>query len=178
MFLKSVAVFLIAAGLFFAAFGVYFIALGYEAEGWVAVEGEVTSVTVQVDVSLSQINPSTGTRSASSANKYYPLVAYRWTVDGETYEGDRYRLGETHEKFLDKGDAIVAASKYRNGMPITVYYNVDYPNQAVLNPSLSVGVFVPLPLGLLLLVCGWALLKSLPVIERSLAAQAASSSGN
>ena len=171
MFIKVVSICLILAGLFFAAFGVYFLALGYAAEGWTKVEGEVTSVTVKTDVTLGTLNPSTGTRSTAT-ERYYPSIGYAWTVDGQRYTGDRYRLGETHEKFAERDDALSAALRYKNGMPIDVYYNAEDPSRAVLNPSLSVGVFVPLPLGLLFLACGWALFRFAPAIEKAMAASA------
>lgn len=57
-------------------------------------------------------------------------------------------------------------------MPITVYYDADDPAQAVLDPSLSVGVYVPLPLGLVFAGLGWALFRFGPAIERAAAAPA------
>ncbi|MEM1180997.1 MAG: DUF3592 domain-containing protein [Acidobacteriota bacterium] len=169
MFIKITAIALIVFGLFFAVFGVYFLILGVSAEGWTPVEGEVTSVKVRTDVSVGTVNPQTR-MSTASENRYYAEVGYAWTVDGQRYTGDRYRLGETQEKFLDREDAVAAALKYKNGMPITVYYQADHPSQAVLNPSLSVGAFVPLPMGLLLLTCGWGLIRAAPAIEKALAA--------
>lgn len=174
MFLKLLSAFLILAGLFFALFGVSFIFQGYAAEGWSRTEGEVVSVSVEVDVSINNTAPN-GTRRSSGVRRYYPSIAYTWTVDGERFEGSRYRLGETHEAFLDRGDALKAAQRFRNGESIPVYYSAERPDQAVLDPSLSVGVFVPLPIGLLLLVSGWGLLRSAPAIEEALRAQHAAS---
>ncbi|MEM9553583.1 MAG: DUF3592 domain-containing protein [Acidobacteriota bacterium] len=72
----------------------------------------------------------------------------------------------------ERSDAVAAAIQYRNGMPITVYYDADDPAQAVLDPSLSVGVYVPLPLGLVFAGLGWALFRFGPAIERAAAAPA------
>ncbi len=170
MFLKSITAFLFLAGLFFAIFGVYFIALGYEAEGWTSVEGKVLSAVVEVDITMPVTTHGSSTRT-QRANQYYPSITYTWTVGEETFTGNRYRLGETHEKFFERAEAAVAANKYRRGMPITVYYNSDHPDQAVLDPSLSVGVFVPLPMGLLFLACAWALHRFRPALEKVMAAQ-------
>ena len=119
---------------------------------------------------IQRIDAATTGTTGTSRNRYYPEITYRWTVDGQSYEGDRYRLGETHEKYLEREAAVVAAGAFKNGMPIPVYYQVDHPSSAVLDPSLSVGVFVPLPLGLLFLASGWALLRFRPAIEKAMAA--------
>ena len=135
MFLKAITAFLFWPASFSPASVFNFIALGYEAEGWTKVEGEVVSVGVKVDVSLPV--QTQGTRSTTAVRRYYPLITYSWKVGDQTFTGSRYRLGETHEKFKDKSDAIAAATKYRNGMPIPVYYNAERPSRAVLDPSLS-----------------------------------------
>ena len=165
MFFKAVAGFLLLFGLFLASFGVYFIGLGHEAEGWLETEGRVVS---------SHVRTETHTAPGNSVNRivrYYPSITYEWTVDGTSYTSSRYRLGETHEKYADRGDAVAAALKFRTGSPIPVYYDEDHPKSAVLDPSLSVGVFVPLPMGLLFLICGWVLWRHGPAMEKAMAAQ-------
>lgn len=170
MFLKAVAGFFLLCGLFLASFGVYFIVLGAEAEGWTQVEGRVVSTAVQVDVSISRSEHSTQTRRAE-LRRYYPSITYEWTVGGSTYTGSRYRLGESHEKYDERADAVAAAARYRAGSPIAVYYDEDHPDSAVLDPALSVGVFVPLPVGIVFFVLGWLLWRYAPAMERAMAAQ-------
>lgn len=149
MFLKIVFGTMVLIGVLMSGFGIYFIGQGYEAEGWTKVEGRVVSSTIQVDIDIHS-------RSAKSEEqrRYCPSITYEWQVDGKTYTGSRYRLGETHEKYKERAEAGAAAARFRTGEPITVYYDKDHPSQAVLDPSLSVGVFVPLPLGLLFLALG------------------------
>ena len=166
MILKAFAAVLVLIGILMSGFGIYFIALGIEAQGWKTVEGQVTSVVVRVDTDL-QADAVTKKRR-EELKRYYPSISYEWVVDGKTYSGSRYRLGETHEKYDERTDAQAAAAKFRNGAPIKVYYNVDHPNQAVLEPSLSGGVFVPLPLGLVFLFTGWALFRYREAIGKAM----------
>lgn len=168
MFLKAVSAFLIFFGLLMAGFGIYFIALGYEAEGWTKVEGRITAVKVRVDISGGTTNWAAG-QHRSETRSYYPEIDYEWSVNGETHAGSRYRLGESHEKYQEKADAKAAAAKFQTGAPITVYYDLDNPDRAILDPSLSVGVFVPLPLGLLFLGAGWTLFRYRETLEKAMA---------
>ena len=101
--------------------------------------------------------------------QYYPSIAYRWEVDGQTYSGSRYRLGTTHDKFNEREDAVAAAVKYRNGAPITVYYDPKNPSEAVLDNSLSVAVFAPLLLGFLFAPVGWLGLRHQDKLKAALA---------
>ena len=163
MFLKAVAAALLLIGVLMSGFGIYFIGLGYEAEGWTKVEGRVVSATVRVDVEVHSTQASKTRRE--ELRRYYPSITYEWTVDGERFSGLRYRLGEPYEKFNERTDAVAAAAKFRTDAPITVYYDADHPSQAVLDPSLSAGVFVPLPLGLLFLGLGWLVLRNRAALE-------------
>jgi len=166
MFLKIVTAGLLLIGLLMSGFGIYFIALGYEAEGWTEVEGRVVSVSVRVDTDLSSSQASRTRRE--ELRRYYPSIRYVWVVEGKGYSGSRYRLGETHEKYDERAEAQAAAARFPAGSPVTVYFDKDHPDQAVLDPSLSMGVFVPLPLGLLFLLLRWLLYRHRQAIEKAM----------
>lgn len=157
---KLVSAALIVLGLAMACFGIYFIVLGYEAKGWVETEGRVVSTRVRVDTDIAS-------KTTTRRNRYFPSITYRWTVDGTTYTASRYRLGETHEKYSERSEARAVAAKFPAGSAVSVYYDEDHPDSAVLEPKLSVGVFVPLPLGLLFMTLGSILLIFGPALQQT-----------
>ncbi len=153
MLLKLSLCVFVLLGLALAAFGVYFIFEGGEAKHWARTEGTIVSVTVRTDTPGAGIQGRT--RAARERSyRYYPSITYRWNTEGRTYTGSRYQLGTTHNKYETREDAVVAASSYRNGAGIEVFYDPENPSQAVLVNTASVGVFVPLPLGLLMVLIG------------------------
>ncbi|MCB1036765.1 MAG: DUF3592 domain-containing protein, partial [Acidobacteria bacterium] len=154
-------------GLLMTGFGAYFIAEGYAAESWTEVEGQIVSARVRVHTDLSS-SKHLSRAERERYRRYYPEITYRWTAGEERYTGSRYRLGETHEKYKERTDAEAKAATFVTGAPITVYYDKDHPDQAVLDPSLSVGVFVPLPLGLLILGMGWLLFRYRDALEKAM----------
>jgi len=172
MFLKVFFAILLLLGLFFALFGVYFIALGNESGSWPETQGTIVSVTIRTDSYLAG-NAASTPEQKERGRRYYPSITYRWEVDGRSFTGSRYRLGTTHEKFEEREQAVVAAARYRNGAPISVFYDPEDPSQAVLDRSASGAVWVPLPFGLLLAVMGWFGLKKIDVVRKALATGAA-----
>ncbi len=162
--------FLLAAfcllGLAMAGFGIYFIALGNAARSWPRVEGRVISTRIRIDY------PTAGTQGTRSQRQrlrqFYPSITYSWTVEGQSYTGSRYQLGTTHEKYDERQEAVKAAARFPAGAPIPVYYEPGNPSQAVLDPRTSAGVYVPLPLGLLILGLGWLGLRHRGALERAI----------
>lgn len=151
MILKTVLLLICLLGASMTVFGIYFIGLGYAARDWPMVEGQVISTSVRVDTSMSD----EGDRSQrEAARRYYPEISYRWTLGGQSYTGSRYRLGTTYAKFKTKTEAQSAAAAYPPDSAITVHYDPEHPDQAVLDPAPSAGIYVPLPLGLLILAMG------------------------
>ena len=147
---------LVLLGLATAVFGVYFIFLGNEAGAWRETQGTVVSATVESRTSMR--SQSAGQRQRQ--REFYPSFTYRWTVDGTTYTGSRYQLGANAESyyFADREKAREEVEKHPAGTAIPVFYDPDDPSQAVLVRAVSAGVYVPLPLGLIMMalgVLGW-----------------------
>ncbi len=140
-------------GLAFVIFGVYFIALGNQARGWPSVEGEVIATAVRT-TRLQSHTSGVSREERERLRRYYPEITYRWTVDGVSYTGSRYRLGTTHEKFETRQEAAKAAAKFAAGKPLQVFYDPASPASAVLETAVSGGVYAPLPIGLVFLACG------------------------
>jgi hypothetical protein len=162
--IKGFLGFIAALGLLFAIFGVFFIFDGLEARSWPSANGEVVSTRVQRHTFMQQkVEYSESRREARRT--YYPEITYRWTVDGQSYTGSRWALGESHPDYKERPEAEKAAAGYPSGMAIDVYYDPADPSQPVLDRSLKLGAFVPLPLGLLFLAAGIVGLRFAPAIE-------------
>lgn len=151
MLLKATMLVFCLLGLALSGFGVYFILLGSTARSWPATEGRVVATQVRTETSL---DGDASPAQIEASRRYVPEIHYVWTVDGASYTGSRYRLGATHAKYKTRGEAVAAAAAFPEGSPIAVYYDPRQPSEAVLDRAISPGVFVPLPLGLLLLAMG------------------------
>lgn len=151
MLLKASLLVVCLLGLAMSGFGIYFIALGGAARAWPATEGHVIATQVRTDVSMAgDASPA----QIEASRRYYPEVSYGWSVDGASYSGSRYRLGTTHRKYKTRAEAEAASARFPEGSAIAVYYDPAQPGEAVLDRAASAGVFVPLPLGLLILAMG------------------------
>lgn len=153
-------------GALLAGFGVYFYFLASAAESWPSVEGEVISTKVRM--SVSRVGDA-----AHRTYEYYPVIQYKYEVNGIEYAGERYQLGTTMEKFKEKKDATEMARGYPTGSKIPIYYDPNDPSGAVIEPSFSYSVFVPSLLGILFLLSGWALHKGAKKIQTVTAANPA-----
>ncbi len=152
-------------GLATTLFGIYFIALSRQAASWPSVTGHVVSTQVRTDHSQTDRGLSAAERARTQ--RYYPDIHYRWSVDGQVYSGSRYRLGTSHEKFDSREQAEAAAARFPAQSTLPVYYDPRNPAQAVLDPGASVGVYAPLPLGLLFLGVGLLGLRYLPQLQQA-----------
>ncbi|MCB0323511.1 MAG: DUF3592 domain-containing protein [Bdellovibrionales bacterium] len=166
LMIRAVMGFLAVAGLALGGFGGYFIYLGGEVGSWPVTEGEVVTTRIRTELEVS--GGTTVTKAARDRlRQHYPSITYRWTVDGESYTGSRYRLGATHEKFDTRAEAQAAARRFTPGTKVPVYYDPNSPSQAVLDPSATFVIYVPLLIGLLFLVTGALGLRYAEAIEQA-----------
>lgn len=168
MFMRWLGIGLSVSGLAMLLFGIYFLFLGDEVGRWPSTEGEIVDTRIRI------WSPVRATfeeqRLKGDITEYYPQVEYRWTVDGTAYEGKRYKLGTTHDKYRDRDQAQAAARRFVAGEPITVYYDPDAPSQAVIDPSKDwFALFVPSVLGLLFVGTGYPFYRWGPAIEKAAA---------
>lgn len=166
--LKAFFLGLTALGAACAAFGVYFILYSQEAGSWPTVEGRIVSTAVRAHTprrGSTTLTPSERERR----RRYYPEVTYTWTVDGRTFEGSRFSLGEGLPDHGEREQAEAAARAFRPGAPIAVFYDPAEPSSAVLDRSQKWGAFVPLPLGLLMLAAGVGGWLKLPALQAAAA---------
>jgi hypothetical protein len=150
------AIFFIVIGGALLAFGVVFLRDANASANWPTTPGRVENVRVTWD--------NVGSTQAAPERAYSFIVTYSYAVAGEPYAGNRYSLGEgstaTGRRFPSEEAARnAAAAAYRSGQDVTVYYDPADPAQAVLQPGVNWGTYVPLILGAFFLLCGAGLLR-------------------
>jgi hypothetical protein len=89
------------------------------AQAWPGTSGVVLISTVQ--------SKRTG-RSRST----YPVVVYQYTVNGQSYQGQRIKAGEQFFNIRVAGEAQATAARYPVGAAVTVYYNPANPAESAL----------------------------------------------
>lgn len=131
--------------LVFALGGIYLVYLGIKnvrkarvAQNWPSAIGQVAGV----DVRESQSTDSDGDRRTN----YYPIVRYTYVVNGQSFAGDRLAFGpRTGSGRYAKAQAM--ANRYVVGAPVTVYYNPENPEEAVLEKR-AAGTMTTLIIGI------------------------------
>lgn len=94
------------------------------AGNWPSAAGQVTAVSIHTQTNYS----SEGAPSVS----YQPVVEYDYTVIGTPYHGSRVAFGADS---FGRRQAEGVLAKYPPGTSVTVYYNPDKPEEAVLEKS-------------------------------------------
>lgn len=97
-------------------------ALKEESVQWLSVEGTVAS---------SQVRRAFEKKGGSSETNFIFELHYNYEVQGQTYAGNRYKF-HGDPVFKSKKDAEELVADYPPGKKITVYYQPDDPQQAVI----------------------------------------------
>jgi hypothetical protein len=98
--------------------------------GWNILQNARASTTwptVEGTVLTSSVEHST---DAEGGDSYSPVVVYRYTVNGQTFENNTIKFGENSYGSRRKADGI--ASAYPVGMKVNVHYDPDQPERSVL----------------------------------------------
>jgi hypothetical protein len=101
---------------------------------WPTVDGIVTS---------SELNK---TRDSDGNDMYSANIQYNYSVDGNNYsEGS---IGTIDGSTSIKSSVTKTLRKYAKGTKVTVYYDPEFPNTAVLEPGVGfwLGILLKLPL--------------------------------
>jgi len=101
--------------------GLKSVRLAEAAKNWPAIEGEVSSISVEKGYR--------GTKDTSAYNTYYPVIIYKYMV-----KNNEYKLKETKEENRDKSHAESYVNSHSVGTKQTIYYNPSNPSQSTLNP--------------------------------------------
>ena len=105
---------------------------------WPSVEGRITS---------SLVDHST---DAEGADSYSPEVTFVYVEDGRSYESHTIKFGENSYSSERKAQEIL--SRYPMGQTVTVFYDPENPEKAVLEPGVSSGSYIVLGVGALFVV--------------------------
>lgn len=109
-----------------AALGVHQALELHRSKSWPGVEGQLTESRIHEK----QRHTGKPSERTTRCCTYEVRVRYRYEVQGHTYEGDRLRVKA--DIFGRRELAEQQLARYPAGQPVTVYYNPDAPEQAVL----------------------------------------------
>jgi|LSQX01.3.fsa_nt_gb hypothetical protein len=138
------------SGLAFCVFGVFVLVMNARdrkkaqaSMGWPSVEGKILEQHVRVDMTSDE----DGTRVS-----YVPEALFGYAVEGSSYTGKRIEFGmEPSFNVREKAENFL--TPYPTGSTVTVFYNPENPQEAVLLQSMRKKV-VGLIAGIVLLVLG------------------------
>ena len=82
-------------------------------------------------------------------------LSYSYTVQGETYTGDRVRLPVPIPGVLEDGPQQLTG-RYPAGLQVDVFYDPEDPSRAVLEPGAPAAAYLPIVGGVLLALAGAA----------------------
>ena len=109
-------------------------------ETWPTAMGKVTRSEVIVEED----------KDGEGSTWYNPVVAYAYNVAGETVEGSRIRFANMRRGSRKKAEEILA--RYSAGETVTVRYNPEKPNEAVLESQKPGPLYLVMALGGLIFI--------------------------
>jgi hypothetical protein len=113
-------------------------------------------------VIASRVKTATTRSDGRTSTSHTPIIEYRYTVDGREYVNDDYTF--VYMEANESGQAGKIVSDHPEGKAVTVYYNPDAPQEAVLDRNINpISWFLMLFLQPFLLVAV-GLLVWLPVV--------------
>lgn len=119
-----------------------------ESANWPTAQGRILSSekTYVTSSTTSTSNSSTvaGGTTRKSWTSYRPSISYSYTVDGSEYESTRLELGS-----IDMGRTDEYLEDFPEGKEVTVHYNPEDPEQAVLIAGADATFYVLITLGFL-----------------------------
>ena len=131
----------VVLGGFFVILGVVDLIGGLKSRNWDVVSGEII-----------ECRRSTGYRS-----KIVVDIRYQYTIEGFTYEGDRFGFGKL-TSFVTPSAAERAVSMYPKGRVVKLFVSPSDRSSAVLEPGVGRGVVMMVLTGALLAAGGVAAL--------------------
>ena len=128
----------VVAGVVMMGFGFNSLSKASDSESWPSAEGVVISSEVVTH------HHNGGDRS------YSPEILYDYVVNGESLSGNSIKFGVG----WTAGEARRYVNKYRAGKTVKVYYNVEDPSEAVLEPGVDFSTWTFPLLGALIALFG------------------------
>jgi len=105
-------------------------------------------------VKVSKVASETVTHGRSRGTMYVPVVRYVYRVEGKDYRSDRIAVGDLRNGHVTKVKPVV--NRYPAGSTVTVFYDPEEPQEALLEaPGAALSVVATLAGLLLLGVAAW-----------------------
>ncbi|MFZ0548264.1 MAG: DUF3592 domain-containing protein [Candidatus Promineifilaceae bacterium] len=126
-----------------AIFGLIGAGLSYW--GWTILQDAKASAswpTASGLVTSSEVSHST---DSDGNDSYSPEVDYQYQVDGQSIVNSQIKFGENSYGNRRKAEEI--AGNYPVGQQVTVYYDPERPDKAVLEPGVTAGSYIVLGIG-------------------------------
>lgn len=141
-------------GLMFAGLGACFAAWSL----WELIQAVASKKWARTDgvVVVSDLQRS---RDSDGGYMYRPEISYRYEVNGNEFVASRPRFGSSVSVNWS-GPAVRITRKYKAGSRVTVFYDPTDPSQSVLEPGVTVLVWVSLVGGLIFTTLGFAFVLS------------------
>ena len=143
-------IFIIAGGVT-AFFGIRGVIRAKESSTWPSVKGKVITSSVKS-------HHSSGKNGSSTT--YNANIVYKFTVDGETFNGDRVAYGDYGSS--DSSHAHEIVNRYPARKKVTVHYMPDNPAECLLEAGLQTQAWFPPILGLIFFTIGTLMALFLP----------------
>ena len=110
------------------------------AQSWPSVKGTVLESTIE---------EQPGRNAIGNINVAYRVcVKYEYTVNDKVYQGNRVSFGAP---VFDYIKASAAIEQFKEGKKATVWYDPAKPEESVLAPKTTVGIFSRIPGGFLMI---------------------------
>ena len=106
---------------------------------WPSIDGRVLSKSVEVNESRD--------RDGGKTRKYTPTVSYQYTVDGQTYRGNRLRINVW--RYKKRNAAAIELERLTSNGQCLVYYNADHPDRSLLTVGFTWRDFLLPTLGII-----------------------------
>lgn len=109
------------------------------AQSWPSVKGTVLETTIE---------EQPGRNAIGNINVAYRVcVKYEYIVNEQTYQGNRVSFGAPVFDYIKASSAI---EQFKEGKKTTVWYDPEKPQESVLAPKTTVGIFSRIPGGFLM----------------------------
>ncbi len=89
-------------------------------------------------------------QNSDGGDTYSPEVTYQYRIQDSVYENTTIKFGENAYSSRRKADGI--AANYPIGKNVTVYYDPEKPERAVLEPGVSAGSYIVIGIGVLFIL--------------------------
>ncbi|MBN1976502.1 MAG: DUF3592 domain-containing protein [Anaerolineae bacterium] len=139
--------------LVFAGAGVFALVRGFidfrtskASRDWPSVEGQVKVAAVERKVESDEDGTTTS---------YSPRVVYTYAISGQQYMSDQVIVGA--RRWHSSQARAEAKLAYQTGQQVTVYYNPNKPDQAVLEAGATRGAWGMLAIGIVFTIAGVAI---------------------